>query len=215
MIEWKQMTMQEAENKMEVLREIFDVVRLLKGSDLQAAGMERKLAGRENLCQCYAFWNKDKRCENCISLKALEEKKQTSKIEFLDSDMYQVFVRYLEIDDEPYVMEMLKKLDGWILYPSEVEFYEGETVFDVLKRVCNQAGIQMESEWTPMYNSYYVSGINNLYEFDCGKDSGWMYCVNGWYPNYGCSKYTLEDGDTVEWRYTCNLGRDVGDQYYD
>ena len=111
MIEWKQMTMQEAENKMEVLREIFDVVRLLKGSDLQAAGMESKLAGRENLCQCYAFWNKDKRCENCISLKALEEKKQTSKIEFLDSDMYQVFARYLEIDSESYVMEMLKKLD--------------------------------------------------------------------------------------------------------
>lgn len=111
MIEWKQMTMQEAENKMEVLREIFDVVRLLKGSDLQAAGMESKLAGRENLCQCYAFWNKDKRCENCISLKALEKKKQTSKIEFLDSDMYQVFARYLEIDSEPYVMEMLKKLD--------------------------------------------------------------------------------------------------------
>ena len=111
MIEWKQMTMQEAENKMEVLREIFDVVRLLKGSDLQAARMESKLAGRENPCQCYAFWNKDKRCENCISLKALEEKKQTSKIEFLDSDMYQVFARYLEIDSEPYVMEMLKKLD--------------------------------------------------------------------------------------------------------
>ena len=111
MIEWKQMTMQEAENKMEVLREIFDVVRLLKGSDLQAAGMESKLAGRENPCQCYAFWNKDKRCENCISLKALEEKKQTSKIEFLDFDMYQVFARYLEIDSEPYVMEMLKKLD--------------------------------------------------------------------------------------------------------
>lgn len=110
MIEWKQMTMQEAENKMEVLREIFDVVRLLKGSDLKTAGMENKLEGK-HLCQCYAFWNKDKRCENCISIKALNEKKQTSKIEFLDSDMYQVFARYLEIDNEPYVMEMLKKLD--------------------------------------------------------------------------------------------------------
>lgn len=110
MIEWKQMTMQEAENKMEVLREIFDVVRLLKGSDLQTDGMENKLEGK-HLCQCYAFWNKDKRCENCISIKALNEKKQTSKIEFLDSDMYQVFARYLEIDSEPYVMEMLKKLD--------------------------------------------------------------------------------------------------------
>ena len=60
MIEWKQMTMQEAENKMEVLREIFDVVRLLKGSDLQTSGMENKLEGEKNLCQCYAFWNKDK-----------------------------------------------------------------------------------------------------------------------------------------------------------
>ena len=110
MIEWKQITMQEAENKMEVLREIFDIVRLLKGSDLQAAGMESKLPGKKYLCQCYAFWNKNKRCDNCISLKALDEKKQTSKIEFLDSDMYQVFAKYLEIDGEPYVMEMLKKL---------------------------------------------------------------------------------------------------------
>ena len=109
MIEWKQMTMQEAENKMEVLREIFDVVRLLKGSDLQAAGMESKLAGRENLCQCYAFWNKDKRCENCISLKALEEKKQTSKIEFLDSDMYQVFARKIYLKCYRYSLHMMPK----------------------------------------------------------------------------------------------------------
>lgn len=146
MIEWKQMTMQEAENKMEVLREIFDVVRLLKGSDLQAAGMESKLAGRENLCQCYAFWNKDKRCENCISLKALEEKKQTSKIEFLDSDMYQVFARYLEIDSEPYVMEMLKKLDENTLTDEEgcekltekLTVYSEKLYRDVLTGVYNR-----------------------------------------------------------------------------
>ena len=146
MIEWKQMTMQEAENKMEVLREIFDVVRLLKGSDLQAAGMESKLAGRENLCQCYTFWNKDKRCENCISLKALEEKKQTSKIEFLDSDMYQVFARYLEIDSEPYVMEMLKKLDentltdeeGYEKLTEKLTVYSEKLYRDVLTGVYNR-----------------------------------------------------------------------------
>ena len=146
MIEWKQMTMQEAENKMEVLREIFDVVRLLKGSDLKTSGMESKLAGRENLCQCYAFWNKDKRCENCISLKALEEKKQTSKIEFLDSDMYQVFARYLEIDDEPYVMEMLKKLDentltdeeGYEKLTEKLTVYSEKLYRDVLTGVYNR-----------------------------------------------------------------------------
>ena len=55
MIEWKQMTMQEAENKMEVLREIFDVVRLLKGSDLKTSGMESKLTGRKKSLSVLCF----------------------------------------------------------------------------------------------------------------------------------------------------------------
>lgn len=101
--------------------------------------------------------------------------------------------------------------DGAILYPVTVEFTEGETVFDVLKRVCSRAGIQLEYSWTPLYDSYYVEGIHQLYEFDCGFESGWMYQVNGWFPNYGCSSYQLKDGDTVVWAYTCQgLGADLG-----
>ena len=99
---------------------------------------------------------------------------------------------------------------GVILAKTTVTFYEGESVFDVLQRVCKEKGIHMESSWTPIYNSAYIEGIHNLYEFDCGELSGWMYRVNGWYPNYGCSRYQLKDGDVVEWRYTCDLGNDVG-----
>lgn len=100
--------------------------------------------------------------------------------------------------------------DGVILPPTKVTFYEGESVFDVLQRVCKENNIHMESSWTPVYNSAYIEGINNLYEFDCGELSGWMYRVNGWYPNYGCSRYQLADGEVVEWRYTCDLGNDIG-----
>lgn len=101
--------------------------------------------------------------------------------------------------------------NGVILSTSQVEFDDGETVFDVLKRVCDYAGIQLEYSWTPMYSTYYIEGINNLYEFDCGNESGWMYKVNGWFPNYGCSAYTLKNGDDIVWCYTCNgLGADVG-----
>ena len=103
--------------------------------------------------------------------------------------------------------------DGWILKPTEVVFYQGESVFQVLKRTCKQNGIHMEFENTPIYNSAYIEGIHNLYEFDVGNLSGWMYSVNGWYPNYGCSRYALKDGDVVEWRYTCDLGFDVGGGY--
>jgi len=101
--------------------------------------------------------------------------------------------------------------DGIILYPVTVAFDESETVFDVLKRVCDLLGIQLEYSYTPLYESYYIEGINHLYEFDCGEQSGWMYKVNGWFPNYGCSSYHLEDGGVIEWIYTCNdLGADIG-----
>lgn len=100
--------------------------------------------------------------------------------------------------------------DGVLLPETEVAFSEGDTVFDVLQRVCRAQGIHMESNWTPAYNSAYIEGIGNLYEFDCGNLSGWMYSVNGVWPDYGCSSCTLHDGDTVVWSYTCDLGRDVG-----
>lgn len=112
-------------------------------------------------------------------------------------------------DLEPEKLDVLPS-DGIILEAQTVEFKEGESVFDVLQRVCKENNIQMEASFTPVYNSAYVEGINNLYEFDCGSLSGWMYRVNGWYPNYGCSRYQLVDGEVVEWRFTCDLGKDVG-----
>ncbi|MCI8387258.1 MAG: DUF4430 domain-containing protein [Clostridiales bacterium] len=100
--------------------------------------------------------------------------------------------------------------DGWLLAPQSVTFYDGESVFDVLQRVCRDSGIPMEFVNTPIYNSAYIEGIGNLYEFDVGELSGWMYAVNGWFPNYGCSRYSLKDGDVVTWQYTCDLGADIG-----
>jgi hypothetical protein len=103
--------------------------------------------------------------------------------------------------------------DGWFLKPTEVVFYGGESVFNVLQRTCRQKKIHMEFSNTPIYNSAYIEGIGNIYERDVGELSGWMYSVNGWFPNYGCGRYALKDGDVIEWVYTCDLGADVGDDY--
>ena len=103
--------------------------------------------------------------------------------------------------------------DGVILAAVKVPFAEGETAFDATKRACEAYGVQLEYSWTPLYDSYYVEGINYLYEVDCGPDSGWMFKVNGWFPNYGPSSYVLQDGDAVMWEYTCvGLGTDLGGQ---
>lgn len=109
--------------------------------------------------------------------------------------------------------------DGWILKPVKVTFNDGESVYDVLVRVCKENNIHMSAKWTPLYNSHYIESINNIKEFDCPTDrfhntSGWMYCVNDWYPNYGISRYELKKGDIVELNYTCvGLGADLGAEY--
>lgn len=100
--------------------------------------------------------------------------------------------------------------NGIILGTLAVKFKQGDTAFDILKKVCSEKGIQLEYSYTPMYGSYYIEGIHNLYEFDCGVNSGWLYKVNGWLPSYGCSEYEVEDGDVIVWMYTCDYTEDTG-----
>ena len=107
------------------------------------------------------------------------------------------------------LLDLLPK-DGWILEPVQIAFQEGDSVFDVLMHTVREYNIHMEYVDTPIYDSAYIEGINNLYEFDAGAHSGWMYRVNGDFPNYGCSGYSVADGDIIEWVYTCDLGNDVG-----
>lgn len=99
--------------------------------------------------------------------------------------------------------------DGIIFAEKTVVFYEGDSVFDLLLREMKTNNIHMEFVNTPLYDSAYIEGIANLYEFDCGKQSGWVYKVNGQLANYGCSLCELKAGDRVEWVYTCNSGADV------
>lgn len=102
--------------------------------------------------------------------------------------------------------------DGVILPPTEYVLRPGDTVFDILDRAVRYNRIQMEYQGADQnsYDSVYIQGIHYLYEFSCGPLSGWMYRVDGVYPNYGCSKYKLTNGQVIEWVYTCNLGKDVG-----
>lgn len=108
------MTMQEAEQEIKYYQKIFQVVRLLKGEDVERTFYQQGKGTCENVqdgCPCYSFWKKNGKCENCSSYKALREKKQMIKLEFLESEVYQVISRYMEIDGQPYVMELINHLE--------------------------------------------------------------------------------------------------------
>lgn len=111
--------------------------------------------------------------------------------------------------------------NGMILNSVKVTVPEGSTAFDVIKKACKkntctdnckyckQNGIQLDYVYTPGYDSYYIRGIHQIYEKDCGTQSGWMYSINGTFPNYGCSQYKVRDGDIIKFMYTCDLGEDL------
>lgn len=92
--------------------------------------------------------------------------------------------------------------DGVILQ-GDFDIQEKDTAFELLKRACGSRNILLDYVFTPVYASYYIKGIHNLYEFDCGDESGWLYQVNGKDPGFGCNQYTLKKGDRVTFYYSC------------
>lgn len=107
--------------------------------------------------------------------------------------------------------------DGIILSATEYVLRKDDTVFDILDRALRYNKIHFDYSGSPnsTMEAVYIKGINNIYEYDCGDLSGWMYSVNGEFPQCSCSDYVLSDGDVVEWKYTCDLGRDLGCVYED
>lgn len=103
--------------------------------------------------------------------------------------------------------------NGVILGEVKVKIEDGDTVFDILKRETRKNRIHMDFVESPLYGSAYIKGIANIYEFDAGDLSGWMYSVNGVFPGYGASNSKVENGDVIKWQYTCDLGRDLGNEF--
>ncbi|WP_339800515.1 S-layer homology domain-containing protein [Paenibacillus sp. FSL R5-0744] len=113
---------------------------------------------------------------------------------------------------KPYVTLSVDKLTikkGYVLPSVQVELQSGDTVWSVLERVLDSRDIDYRYSWNSTFGSVYVESIAGDGEFDHGSGSGWMYNVNGKYPNYGASSYNLSAGDRIQWRYTTNLGVDL------
>lgn len=94
------------------------------------------------------------------------------------------------------------------LAPTEMDIQDGDSVLSALIAITKNKKIQMDYRGGQGATAY-VEGIDNVYEFDRGQGSGWMYRVNGIFPDRGAGVVPLQDGDRVEWLYTTNLGVDL------
>ena len=175
-------TRQQAEEEAKMLEKVFDVVRFLEGDFFEQMQDDPCIGVKIGICQCYDFWKKNKPCENCISMKAYAEKKQKTKLEFLDADVFLVISRYLEIDDEACVMELVKHLDNDTLIDTDgrdklvgkLQGYQNKLYIDPVTGVYNRR--YFEDEIRNMQNSAGVAMIDlddfKLYNDIYGHDMG-------------------------------------------
>lgn len=122
----------------------------------------------------------------------------------------------LKSEKQPFVTS-----DGYILKDLQVEISDGDSAFDILKKACKENactdnckycedGIQLDSTYTAEYGSYYIEGIHQLYNMDCGDMSGWLFSVGGELAEVGASDYTVQNGDSIVFSYTCDMNEVFG-----
>ena len=155
---------------------------LVQGDFFEQMQDDPRIGVKIGMCQCYDFWKKNKPCENCTSMKAYAEKKQKTKLEFLDADVFLVISRYLEIDDEACVMELVKHLDNDTLIDTDgrdklvgkLQGYQDKLYIDPVTGVYNRR--YFEDEIRNMQNSAGVAMIDlddfKLYNDIYGHDMG-------------------------------------------
>ena len=175
-------TRQQVAEEAKMLEKVFDVVRFLEGDFFEQMQDDPRIGVKIGMCQCYDFWKKNKPCENCTSMKAYAEKKQKTKLEFLDADVFLVISRYLEIDDEACVMELVKHLENDTLIDTagrdklvgKLKGYQDKLYIDPITGVYNRR--YFEDEIRNMQNSAGVAMIDlddfKLYNDIYGHDMG-------------------------------------------
>ena len=143
---------------MHMLKNVFDVVRLVDVGRTCVLNVDEQGKIVDEDHPCFAVWNRENRCENCVSYKAFTQKTQLAKIEFMDEDAYQVISKYVEVEGRACVLELVVKLRK----DMPLSFHGREHLVRSLHQYSQE-----------LYQDALTGAFNRRYyeEQFCGKDS--------------------------------------------
>ena len=143
---------------MHMLKNVFDVVRLVDVERTCVLNVDDQGHIMDEDHPCFAVWNRENRCENCVSYKAFTQKTQLAKIEFMGEDAYQVVSKYVEVEGRACVLELVVKLRK----DMPLSFHGREHLVRSLHQYSQE-----------LYQDALTGAFNRRYyeEQFCGKDS--------------------------------------------
>ena len=97
----ERMTKGQLEEEIQYFRKIFQEIRLFPIGNISDIDEEwRKINERETPC------------DNCVAMRAATTKEEKGKLEIVNGRIYQVIARYIEVDEKPYVIELIRCLES-------------------------------------------------------------------------------------------------------
>ena len=106
----ERMTKGQLEEEIQYFRKIFQEIRLFPIGNISDIDEEwRKINEGQS---CYHYWKRETPCDNCVVMHAATTKEEKGKLEIVNGRIYQVIARYIEVDEKPYVLELIRCLDG-------------------------------------------------------------------------------------------------------
>ena len=152
------------------LKTIFSTVRLVDVSlTLQYTLDETGELVQESYI-CYAVWNRDKRCENCISAKAYRKKCMMTKFEFINNDVYFIISKYIKIENTPYILEMVTTVNDETLFGvygknsfiNTINSYNKQLNLDTLTEAYNRRYYNEQLSGLPKINAVAMIDVDNF-----------------------------------------------------
>ena len=117
------------------------------------------------------------------------------------------------VDPDPETITVTFQLhtdtDAWILPTVVRDLPEGTTAFEVFKQVLAANGYTYDAKGSYVRAVIAPDGTK-VAELSKGQYSGWMYRVNGEFPDTYMGAYELEDGDVIEVFFTADYTKETG-----
>ena len=159
------------QDMMEQLRCVFDVVRLVDPEKMEV--LDDGTGGGARGCnypQCHAIWGREGRCKNCISMNVLNTKGRAAKLEFADESVYAVFAKYVQLNGQGRVLEMVYKIREELLleaygrttFMEYVNSYNQQFYQDVLTGAYNRRFYEEQAKTDHIYNGVVMIDGNHF-----------------------------------------------------
>ena len=135
---------------LQYLQITFDLVRYVNPITRKMIHVEKDGRVWETEFDCYAVWNCNEGCSNCISASCVRTKERKMKIEAADNEAFQVVSMYVEIEGKPCCLELVVKIDDTFVP-------QGYSKEEILSSVRIHKENMYLDRVTGIYNKFYYT----------------------------------------------------------